>query len=192
MILNNGKLDENSLYELTLELVIKNQDTYCQNPYARVFYNKTKKWFCIYFSGVFGWISKLDDIKANVKMLARHFGSTVVHNIVIETNSIVMAMQGQTSDTYVIDRGGFLLYEEDYSVIDMDISKWLHLIENDVNTFTKTSKSEYDNEGERLRELWIQLGFNEIIATCDNNDYDWLVGYQSERIEDFVILDIRL
>jgi hypothetical protein len=52
--------------------------------------------------------------------------------------------------------------------------------------------SEYDNEGERLRELWIQLGFNEIIATCDNNDYDWLVCYQPERIEDFVILDIRL
>ena len=194
MILNNEEFTEKKLTDITKEIIQKYRNKYCNNANAKIFYNENKKWVCIYFSGVFNSLYTLDSLKKHVSLLASHYGTAVIHNQVIETNSLAMIMHDDcVSDAYIIDRGDFLLYDcPDGPIIQMNIDKWKRLLEYDKDVVKQILEAEYDDESERLKALWVLLGFDEILVLCDDNSYDWLINYKPDMIKAFNIIDVRL
>ena len=194
MLLNNEEFTEKKLTALTKEIIQKYRNKACNDANAKIFYNGSKKWICIYFSGVFSSLYTLNDIKKNVAILANHYGTAVIHNQVIETNSLAMIMHDDcVSDAYIIDQGDFLLYDcPDGPIIKMNIDRWKHLFECEENIVNQILEAEYTDESERLKALWALLGFDEKVVLCDNNSYDWLINYQSDKIKAFNVIDVRL
>ena len=191
MILNNEKFTEENLYDSTrklLEAQSKGRASFYEKPSARIFYNKSKKWICIYFTAAFISRTTIDGLRENVAMLSEYYGTTVVNNQVLETNTLLMTMHGETSGMCAKDPFDFYLVED--AGIKMEFDKWKHLFECDESTVAKILEAEYDDETNRVKDLWVQLGFDEIIVMCDNLAYDWLIDYQADKIKDFTIIEV--
>jgi hypothetical protein len=126
---------------------------------------------CIYFTAAFDTRFSPESLLEHVTMMADYYGTTVIHNEVMETNTLVMTMHGHFSDVYIEDRLGFFLHDHPKgSIIKMDTDKWMPLFECDKNVVTQILEAEYDDESMRLKELWVHLGFDEVVVVCDNNN----------------------